>query len=59
MHAQDFQEPKEIEFGQNTKLTKKAHKCDKIKVVQIISKFQINTWFKIPIETKSNQHIID
>ena len=33
MHAQDFQEPKEIQFGQNTKQTKKAHthKCDKIK----------------------------
>jgi hypothetical protein len=26
MHAQDFQEPKEIQFGQNTKKTKKSHK---------------------------------
>ena len=38
-----FMNQKEIQLGHNTKLTKRAHKCDKIKVVQIISKFQINT----------------
>jgi hypothetical protein len=44
MHAQDFQEPKEIQFAQNTKKDKLAHKIVKLqKVVQIISKNQINT----------------
>jgi len=51
---------KEIQFGQNTKFNQEGtQKCDKIKGVQIISKTQINTWFKIPNEIKSNQHIID
>jgi hypothetical protein len=44
MHAQDFLEPKEIQFGQNTKKDKGAHEIVKLqKVVQIISKNQINT----------------
>jgi hypothetical protein len=44
MHVQDFQEPKEIQFGKNTKKAKRAHKIVKLqKVVQIISKNQINT----------------
>ena len=60
MHAQDLHEPKGDTIWTKYQVNQEGtQKCDKIKVVQIISKFQINTWFKIPIETKSNQHIID
>ena len=39
MHAQDFLEPNEIHFGQNTNQTKKAHtSMTRKRVVQIISK---------------------
>ena len=43
MHAQDFQDPKKIQFGQNTKKSKKTQMaCQNTFVVQIISKNQTN-----------------
>jgi hypothetical protein len=47
MHAQDFQEPKEIQFGQKHQEDQEVtQRCEELKVIQIISK-------------KSTQHKID
>ncbi len=44
MHAQDFQEPKGDTIWTKYQLNQEGtQKCDKTKVVQIISKKQINT----------------
>ena len=44
MHAQDFQEPKEIQFGQKHQEDQEVtQSCENPKVVQIISNNQFNT----------------
>jgi hypothetical protein len=44
MHAQDFQEPKgDIIWPKHQKGQEVTQRCEKLKVVQIISKKQINT----------------
>ena len=41
MHAQDFQEPNEIQIGQNTNQTKKAYtSVTRERIVQILSNTQ-------------------
>ena len=51
MHAQDFQEPNETQFGQNTNQTKKAH--TQVWQDKELSKFyqipKTNIWLNIPL----------
>ena len=44
MHAQDFQEPNEIQFGQNTNQTKKAH-------TQVWQDKELSKFYQIPKPT--------
>ena len=60
MYAQDFQEPKgDIIWTKHQENQEGTPKCGTTKVIQIISKNQINTWFsKVQHKNyiKTNEH---
>ena len=59
MHAQDLHEPKGDTIWTKHQVNQEDTQVWQNKGCPNYIKTQINTWFKIPIETKSNQHIID
>jgi hypothetical protein len=60
MHEKAFKNQKRCNLSKTPSKPRYAHQSvTRHKVVQILSKIQINTWKEIPIETKPNKLMID